>query len=73
MSTRTLTVSPRQGHTWAVAYEDDETALSEHPSREQALSEARSHAAQFGIAMITVLHEDGSHETQMLDAPDPGA
>jgi hypothetical protein len=55
-----LEVLPLSKQHWVVRYEGDATPLSERPTLEEALAEARIHAKEFGEPVIHVHGLNGS-------------
>lgn len=65
-------VSHQSGERWVVSTDEDAAPLiSEHDTRGDAETAARSHAMTFGIPRVIVRGEDGREETQLLDDVDP--
>jgi hypothetical protein len=75
---RVLHVAPIGDQRWVLTLDDDaEPAISEHPSRGEAETAARSYALTFGYPEVVVHHVDGDVSRMLLDdadqpAPYPG-
>ena len=59
------------GRNWTVSIDDDPTPISEHPTRGEAETAARTHAETFGYPEIVVYGLDGAEERIWIDDPDP--
>ena len=72
---RHLEILPVSRHRWVVRYEDDDVAIAETPTLDDARAEARNFARQFGVSTIHVHELDGEQHDEHLDpdhrAPTP--
>jgi hypothetical protein len=68
---RIIRVGPVRKGDWVVTIDDDPTPISEHPTRAEAETAARTHAETFGYPEILVYGIDGERETIIIDDPDP--
>ena len=59
-----------RGH-WTLHVDDDPTPISEHPTRAEAETAARTHAETFGYPEIVVHELDGEQHVIIIDDPDP--
>jgi hypothetical protein len=66
-----LEILPVENREWAVRYEGDPTELSRHPDRGRALTEARSHAREFGCDRIVVHDLDDERHVIPIDPDQP--
>ncbi|HEY4427695.1 MAG TPA: DUF2188 domain-containing protein [Solirubrobacteraceae bacterium] len=70
-----LEIRPLSKQHWVFGYEGDPTPLSETPTLEEALAEARIHAKEFGESVLHVHHLDGRVEETLVEperrAPTP--
>ncbi len=61
-------VAPVAGERWVVSTDEDATPpISEHATRGEAETAARSHAMTFGIPEVVVRGQGGHEETQLLE------
>jgi hypothetical protein len=58
-------------HRWVVTLDDDTTPISEHTSRGEAETSARTYAQTFGYPEIKVFGLDEEPEVIILNDPDP--
>jgi hypothetical protein len=68
---RILRVGQVSGSSWTVSVDDDPTPLSEHRTRAEAESAARSHAETFGYPQYIVHALNGDQQTVIVDDPAP--
>ena len=66
-----IRVGPVSEEHWTVHVDDDPTPLSEHRTRAEAESAARSHAQMFGYPEYIVHALNGDQQTVIIDDPDP--
>ena len=64
-------VAPLSAERWVVSLDDETTPISEHRTRGEAESSARSYAQTFGFPEIKVIGEDGAESVIILNDPDP--
>jgi hypothetical protein len=62
-----IEVLPGKERTWAVRYEGDSANISEHDTRGEAETAARSHAEQFGYDRIVIHGLDDQREVQIVE------
>jgi hypothetical protein len=71
---RILHVAPIGDQRWVVTLDEDaEPPISEHASRGEAETAARSYALTFGYPEVVVHHVDGDVTRMLLDDADPPA
>jgi hypothetical protein len=66
-----IRVGPVSEEHWTVHVDDDPTPLSEHRSRAEAESAARTHAEMFGYPQYIVHALNGDQQTVILDDTEP--
>jgi hypothetical protein len=69
---RKLYVAPIAARRWVLTLDEDaEPTISEHATRGEAESAARSYAETFGYPQIDVIGEDGKVDVMLLGDVDP--
>ena len=66
-----IRVGPVSEEHWTVHVDDDPTPLSEHRTRAEAESAARTHAQMFGYPEYIVHALNGDQQTVIIDDPEP--
>ena len=66
-----IRVGPVRERRWTVTIDDDPTPISEHDTRAEAETAARTHAETFGYPEIVLYGLDGDEERILIDDPDP--
>jgi hypothetical protein len=66
-----IRVGPVPGRNWTVSVDDDPTPISEHETRAEAETAARTYAETFGYPEIVVYGLGGDEERIRIDDPDP--
>jgi hypothetical protein len=66
-----IRVGPVSEEHWTVHVDDDPTPLSEHRTRAEAESAARTHAEIFGYPEIIVHALNGDQQVIIIDDPEP--
>jgi hypothetical protein len=66
-----IRVGPVSAERWTVHVDDDPAPLSEHRTRAEAESAARSHAEMFGYPEYIVHALNGDQQIVIVDDPEP--
>jgi len=66
-----IRIGPVSEEHWTVHVDDDPTPLSEHRTRAEAESAARSHAEMFGYPEYIVHALNGDQQIVIVDDPQP--
>jgi len=66
-----IRVGPVSEERWTVHVDDDPAPLSEHTTRAEAESAARSHAEMFGYPQYIVHALNGDQQTVVVNDPEP--
>lgn len=68
---RVLRVAALSGERWVVSLDDETTPISEHTTRGEAETSARTYAQTFGYPDVIVHGEGGDEERIAIPDPDP--